>query len=97
MSSILQYVPIPLADADGVLLPLADACVRAGFPSPAADFGETRIDLTAELITHPQATYLLRVRGMSMVDAGIGDNDIMVVNRALKPASPFSGLSVESC
>ena len=61
------------------MLPLATATVRAGFPSPAADFGETRIDLVAELIAHPQATYLLRVRGLSMVDAGLGDNDIIVV------------------
>ena len=69
------------------MLPLATATVRAGFPSPAADFGETRIDLVAELIAHPQATYLLRVRGLSMVDAGLGDNDIIVVDRALKPSS----------
>lgn len=69
------------------MLPLATATVRAGFPSPAADFGETRIDLVAELISHPQATYLLRVRGLSMVDAGLGDNDIIVVDRALKPSS----------
>lgn len=67
MHSTMQLSPILLAEAGGVLLPLADASVRTGFPSPAADFGETRIDLTAELITHPQATYLLRVRGISMV------------------------------
>lgn len=70
-----------------LLLPMADSCVRAGFPSPAADFGETRIDLIAELITHPQATYILRVRGISMIEAGIDDNDILIVNRALKPVS----------
>ena len=68
-------------------LPLPNATVRAGFPSPAADFGETRIDLVAELISHPQATYVLRVRGLSMLEAGIDDNDILIVNRALKPVS----------
>ena len=41
----------------------------------------------AQLITHPQATFLLRVRGLSMVDAGVGDNDIIVVDRAIKPAN----------
>lgn len=70
-----------------LLLPLADARVHAGFPSPAADFGESRIDLMAELITHPQATYLLRLAGLSMVEAGLFDGDILVVNRALKPAN----------
>ena len=59
--------------------------MRAGFPSPAEDLGENRIDLVKELITHPQATFLIRARGDSMQLAGIFDNDIMVVNKALKP------------
>ena len=87
MSSISSASIVVRPEACGLLLPLATATVRAGFPSPAADFGETRIDLVAELIAHPQATYLLRVRGLSMVDAGLGDNDIIVVDRALKPCS----------
>ena len=87
MSSISSASIVVRPEAGGLLLPLATATVRAGFPSPAADFGETRIDLVAELIAHPQATYLLRVRGLSMVDAGLGDNDIIVVDRALKPSS----------
>ena len=77
----------PVLAQPPALLPLADASVRAGFPSPAADFGETRIDLMAELITHPQATFLLRVRGLSMVDAGLGDGDTIIVDRAIKPAN----------
>jgi DNA polymerase V len=59
--------------------------VCAGFPSPAEDLGAERIDLTKELITHPQATFLLRVSGDSMRDAGIFDNDILVINKAIKP------------
>ena len=59
--------------------------VRAGFPSPAEDLGARRIDLTEVLITHPQATYFLRARGQSMIEAGIFDNDILVVDRAVKP------------
>jgi DNA polymerase V len=65
--------------------PLAPASVRAGFPLPAEDLGEKPIDLSRVLITHPQATYLVRARGLSMREAGISDNDILVVNRALKP------------
>lgn len=86
MNSIFQPIAVNCERAS-IYLPLADASVRAGFPSPAADFGESRIDLVAELIRHPQATYLLRVRGLSMVEAGIDDNDIVVVDRALKPAT----------
>ncbi|WOI43805.1 translesion error-prone DNA polymerase V autoproteolytic subunit [Acidovorax sp. BLS4] len=84
--------PLSIAEHLGVdrgicLLPLAYSTVRAGFPSPAADFGETRIDLMSELVTHPQATFLLRVRGLSMIDAGLGDGDTIIVDRAIKPAN----------
>lgn len=61
--------------------------VTAGFPSPAEDHAAQRIDLMAELIKHPQATFLLRVRGESMKDAGIFDNDVVLVDRAITPRS----------
>lgn len=68
-----------------VVLPLAGDSVRAGFPSPAEDFAVKRIDLTEVLVKHPQATFLLRVRGESMREAGIFDGDTLVVDRAVKP------------
>lgn len=67
------------------LLPLAGDKVQAGFPFPAEDFAVKRIDLNEILVTHPQATFLLRVRGESMKDAGIFAGDVLVVNKALKP------------
>lgn len=70
-----------------MLLGLAPNRVSAGFPSPAEDLGAERIDLTKELITHPQATFLLRVAGDSMRDAGIFDRDILIVDKAIKPRS----------
>lgn len=76
--------PVPLSDAS-LVLPLAGDKVRAGFPSPAEDFTDKRIDLTRELVTHPQATFLIRVSGDSMRDAGIFDGDMLVVNKAIKP------------
>lgn len=84
MNSILVTHPHPLAFRP-LVLPVAGDKVCAGFPSPAEDFPAQRIDLTDVLITHPQATFLLRVRGESMKDAGIFDGDTLVVNRALKP------------
>lgn len=83
MHSILQPLKISLAPA---ILPLAGCAVRAGFPSPAEDFAAKRIDLTTVLVKHPQATFLLRVAGDSMRDAGIDDGDLIVVDRALTPA-----------
>ena len=59
--------------------------VEAGFPSPAEDLGAQRINLTQLLITHEQATYFLRASGHSMIEVGIFDKDILVVNKALKP------------
>jgi DNA polymerase V len=68
-------------------LVLVDGHVRAGFPSPAEDFNTKRVDLTELLITHPQATFLLRASGDSMREAGIHDKDLLIVNRALPPLS----------
>ena len=59
--------------------------VSAGFPSPAADFMENSIDLNKELSGNPLATFYIKVKGNSMVDAGINDKDVLVVDRSLEP------------
>lgn len=59
---------------------------QAGFPSPAADYVETTLDLNAYLIDNQTATFYLRVRGDSMTDAQIFDGDILVVDRSRTPA-----------
>jgi DNA polymerase V len=59
--------------------------VSAGFPSPAADFMEDTIDLNKELSENPLATFYIRVKGNSMIDAGINDKDVLVVDRSLEP------------
>lgn len=64
---------------------LLNSRVCAGFPSPAEDLGAQGIDLSKILITHAQATYFLRASGTSMIDAGIFDKDILVVDRAITP------------
>lgn len=66
-------------------LPMVQGTVRAGFPSPAEDLAARRHDLNELLITHPAATFFWRVRGTSMLGAGIADGDILIVNRALEP------------
>jgi DNA polymerase V len=85
MSSTLNFSQPTLVAIAPLLGPLLRNRVCAGFPSPAEDLGAHRIDLTQVLVTHPQATYFLRASGHSMVEAGIFDNDIMVVDRAIKP------------
>ena len=61
--------------------------VKAGFPSPAEDLGAKRIDLSAKLVKHPQATFLLRASGDSMVGAGVSDGDVLIVDKAIRPAN----------
>ena len=59
--------------------------VAAGFPSPADDYLESKLDLNDYLIKHPSATFFVRVAGDSMVNAGIHNNDIIIVDRSIKP------------
>ena len=84
LPAIATATPVPLSSAP-LLARLLLNRVCAGFPSPAEDLGAQRIDLAQVLITHPQATFILRARGHSMMEAGIFDNDLLVVNRALVP------------
>ena len=66
-------------------LPLVEGGISAGFPSPASDYLDIAIDLNKELIKNPSATFLGRVKGLSMKDAGIDDQDILVVDKSLEP------------
>ena len=59
--------------------------VQCGFPSPCEDYLEGSLSLDQHLIKHPAATFFVRVAGDSMIKAGIHPNDILVVDRALKP------------
>ena len=63
---------------------LLEARVQCGFPSPAEDHAQSRIDLNDVLILHPESTFFMRSRGPSMHDAGIDDGDYVVVDRALE-------------
>lgn len=57
--------------------------VAAGFPSPADDYAETRIDLNLELIPHPLSTFFMRVCGDAMAADGILDGDLLVIDRSV--------------
>jgi DNA polymerase V len=59
--------------------------VNAGFPSPAADYIEEKLDLNVHLVKHPAATFFVRTNGDSMTGAGIFNGDILVVDRSLNP------------
>ena len=64
-------------------MPLYACAVSAGFPSPATDYVEKSIDLNEELVTNPIATFFVRVKGHSMKNASINDEDVLIVDRSL--------------
>lgn len=65
-------------------LPLiASPCPQAGFPSPAADYVEESLDLNELMIRNPPATFFVRVKGESMVDAKIFEGDLLAVDRSI--------------
>jgi DNA polymerase V len=66
-------------------IPLYLSPVSAGFPSPADDYIEAKLDLNDLLVPHPSATFFTRVNGNSMTDAGIFHDDLLVVDRAEQP------------
>ena len=68
-----------------VELPFIDGGIAAGFPSPAQDYIDLKIDLNTELINNPSSTFYARVKGTSMQDAGIMDGDILVIDKSLEP------------
>lgn len=65
--------------------PLFACSVSAGFPSPADDYIEGKLDLNELMVANPAATFFVRVAGDSMVGAGIHHHDILVVDRSLEP------------
>ena len=66
---------------------MAQSEIHAGFPSPASDYMTRAIDLNKELVRHPAATFYGRVVGDSMIDAGVNEGDILVIDKSLEPRS----------
>ena len=74
---------IPAADPT-TLPPMAQSEIHAGFPSPASDYMTQAIDLNKELVKHPAATFYGRVVGDSMIDAGVEEGEILVIDKSLE-------------
>ncbi len=76
------YLPDRSVD---ISLPLFLESVSAGFPSPADDYLEGKLDLNDYLIINPASTFLVRVTGDSMINSGIYSGDLLIVDRSLEP------------
>ncbi|NDL61550.1 translesion error-prone DNA polymerase V autoproteolytic subunit [Acerihabitans arboris] len=76
----------PAAQGTGITpLPFFGDRVAAGFPSPAQDYVEKRIDINEICVRHPASTYFVRATGDSMIEGNIHEGDILVVDSSLKP------------
>jgi DNA polymerase V len=82
---ILLYLILDSFDSTTktIKIPLLTDSVSAGFPSPADDYTEENIDLNEHLISNPFSTFFLRVKGDSMINAGIKDKDLIIVDKSL--------------
>ncbi len=86
VSSLPAGIPLPLrAGLPPQSCPLLLEAVAAGFPSPADDYVEARIDLNLELVPSPLSTFFMRVEGDAMRGDGIVDGDLLVIDRSVEP------------
>jgi len=66
-------------------IPVAGSFVHAGFPSPAENFIENKLDLNSALVKNPSATFFARVHGDSMIGEGIDDGDLLIIDKSVVP------------
>ncbi len=83
---MLAMQPIPIAEAPTGLLIRYLGAAGAGFPSPAQDWEEDSINLAQLLRLDRAASFVFRISGSSMIEAGIHDNDVVVVDRDTRPS-----------
>lgn len=81
---MMSQEPVPLT-ANPLVLGLFSEAVRAGFPSPATDFSQKRIDLNDHLFINRESSFLFRVMGDSMINIGIFEGDTIIVDRSIEP------------
>lgn len=68
-----------------VSLPFVENGISAGFPSPADDFLDISIDLNKEFVKNPSTTFYGRVKGDSMINAGLSSGDLLIIDKSLEP------------
>lgn len=66
-------------------MPYISSGIKAGFPSPAADFDGTRVSIDQIVVKNALATFYAKANGNSMTGAGIDDGDILVIDKSIEP------------
>jgi len=70
-----------------IQLPFVESGISAGFPSPADDFLDASIDLNKEFVKNPSTTFYGRVKGDSMINAGLNNGDLLIIDKSLEPVN----------
>ncbi|TXH23134.1 MAG: translesion error-prone DNA polymerase V autoproteolytic subunit [Chitinophagaceae bacterium] len=83
----ISITVFPIKTDTPLARPYVDTGISAGFPSPALDFMDLTIDLNQHLIKNPSATFYGRVKGDSLKNAGITNNDLLIIDRSLEPSN----------
>ncbi|MDP3453544.1 MAG: translesion error-prone DNA polymerase V autoproteolytic subunit [Bacteroidales bacterium] len=73
---------------ESLYISLSESTIKAGFPSPAEDHSDLKLDLNKELIKNPSSTFFARVSGESMIDDGVDNGDLLVIDKSV---TPFDG------
>ena len=94
MKKAPEFDLVRFAKRTHIDLPLYASPVEAGFPSPADDYLETVLDINDYLVQRPAATFMVRVQGNSMRDAGILDGSILVVDSSVEPQNGLIVLAI---
>lgn len=84
-AACVRGIFLPLPDAPKQFIPLGTVKVSAGFPSPAADYEDKRLDINEYLVQNPVSTFFFPVEGDSMEGAEIFAGDILVVDKSVPP------------
>jgi DNA polymerase V len=71
--------------SESVYIPLSDNPIHAGFPSPAENYQENKLDLNKALIKNPSSTFFARVKGESMIEDGIEEGDLLIIDKSVDP------------
>ncbi len=85
---------LPMEDEGGLSVPFYEVSVAAGAPTYIPQYFESTINITRELVKNPKTTFCVRVNGQSMVDAGIDDGDLLIVDKHLPPENDSIVLAV---
>ncbi|AIL13761.1 hypothetical protein IM40_10180 (plasmid) [Candidatus Paracaedimonas acanthamoebae] len=83
----MNLLPTRFNPSSSQSLPFYETSVSAGFPSPALDYAERALDLNEHLIPNPVTTFFMKASSDSLKESGILTDDLLIVDRSLKPQS----------